>query len=161
MATRFGSGAAAKTREAFSSALDGRATGLDPAAVGAWRLPHRHATTNLGNGASASVKLKHTDGRLCAEAALGDGPVHAVLRAITRAAGMALDIDDFQIRSLSNGADAQGRASLTVHHNGRELCGRGVSTDIVEAAAQAALEVINRVERLNLGQSLPIAANQA
>ena len=150
-----------KKREVFDSDLDALALGLDPDAVGPWRLQHLHATTHLGNGASASVKLKHTDGRLCAEAALGDGPVHAVLRAITRAAGMALDIDDFQIRSLSNGADAQGRASLTVHHNGRELCGRGVSTDIVEAAAQAALEVINRVERLNLGQSLPIAANQA
>jgi 2-isopropylmalate synthase len=150
-----------KKKEVFDSDLDALALGLDPEAIGPWKLQHLHATTHLGNGASASVKLKHTDGRLCAEAALGDGPVHAVLRAITRAAGMALDIDDFQIRSLSNGADAQGRASLTVHHNGRELCGRGVSTDIVEAAAQAALEVVNRIERLNLGQSLPIAANQA
>ena len=138
------------------------ALGLDPEAVGPWRLQHLHATSHLGNGASASVKLKHTDGRVAAEAALGDGPVHAVLRAITRAAGMALDIDDFQIHSLSNGADAQGRATLTVRYNDRELCGRGVSTDIVEAAAQAALEVVNRIERLNLGQAtLPIAANQA
>ncbi len=151
-----------KKREVFDSDLDALALGLDPDAVGPWKLQHLHATTHLGNGASASVKLKHSDGRLCAEAALGDGPVHAVLRAITRAAGMALDIDDFQIRSLSNGADAQGRAMLTVQHNGRELCGRGVSTDIVEAAAQAALEVVNRIERLNLGQAtLPIAANQA
>jgi len=150
-----------KKKEVFDSDLDALALGLDPEAVGPWKLQHLHATTHLGNGASASVKLRHTDGRLCAEAALGDGPVHAVLRAITRAAGMALDIDDFQIRSLSNGADAQGRAALTVHHNGRELCGRGVSTDIVEAAAQAALEVVNRIERLNLGHSLPIAANQA
>jgi 2-isopropylmalate synthase len=151
-----------KKKEVFDSDLDALALGLDPEAIGPWRLQHLHATTHLGNGASASVKLKHTDGRVAAEAALGDGPVHAVLRAITRAAGMALDIDDFQIRSLSNGADAQGRATLTVHYNDRELCGRGVSTDIVEAAAQAALEVVNRIERLNLGQAtLPIAANQA
>jgi 2-isopropylmalate synthase len=151
-----------KKKEVFDSDLDALALGLDPEAVGPWRLQHLHATTHLGNGASASVKLKHADGRITAEAALGDGPVHAVLRAITRAAGMALDIDDFQIRSLSNGADAQGRATLTVHHHDRELTGRGVSTDIVEAAAQAALEVVNRIERLNLGQAtLPIAANQA
>ena len=151
-----------KKREVFDSDLDALALVLDPDAVGPWRLQHLHATTHLGNGASASVKLKHTDGRVAAEAALGDGPVHAVLRAITRAAGMALDIDDFQIHSLSNGADAQGRATLTVRYNDRELCGRGVSTDIVEAAAQAALEVVNRIERLNLGQAtLPIAANQA
>jgi 2-isopropylmalate synthase len=151
-----------KKKEVFDSDLDALALGLDPEAVGPWKLQHLHATTHLGNGASASVKLKHTDGRIAAEAALGDGPVHAVLRAITRAAGMALDVDDFQIRSLSNGADAQGRATLVVHHGDREFCGRGVSTDIVEAAAQAALEVVNRIERLNLGQAtLPIAANQA
>src|SRR4249919_3153431 len=118
-----------KKKEVFDSDLDALALGLDPEAVGPWRLQHLHATTHLGNGASASVKLKHTDGRVAAEAALGDGPVHAVLRAITRAAGMALDIDDFQIHSLSNGADAQGRATLVVNHGGRELCGRGVSTD--------------------------------
>ena len=150
-----------KKKEVFDSDLDALALGLDPEAVGPWRLQHLHATTHLGNGASASVKLRHVDGRIAAEAALGDGPVHAVLRAITRAAGTALDIDDFQIRSLSNGADALGRAMLLVNYNGRELCGRGVSTDIVEAAAQAALEVVNRIERLNLGQQLPIAANQA
>ncbi|MBS0570653.1 MAG: 2-isopropylmalate synthase [Proteobacteria bacterium] len=150
-----------KKKEVFDCDLDALALGMDPESIGPWKLQHLHATTHLGNGASASVKLRHHDGRLCAEAALGDGPVHAVLRAIARAAGMALDIDDFQIRSLSNGADALGRAAITVRHNGRELHGRGVSTDIVEAAAQAALEVINRIERLHSGQSLPIAANQA
>lgn len=150
-----------KKREVFDSDLDALALGLDPEAVGPWRLQHLHATTHLGNGASASVKLRHADGRLSAEAALGDGPVHAVLRAITRAVGLSLDIDDFRVRSLSNGADAQGRASLTVHHAGHELNGRGVSTDIVEAAAQAALEIVNRIERLQLGQALPIAANLA
>ena len=78
-----------------------------------------------------------------------------------RACGVTLDIVDFQIRSLSYGADAQGRATLTVKYAGRELIGRGVSTDIVEAAALAALEVVNRIERINLGQTLPLAANQA
>jgi 2-isopropylmalate synthase len=150
-----------KKKEIYDSDLDALALGLDPEAVGPWKLQHLHATTHLGNGASASVRLVHRDGRRCAEAALGDGPVHAVLRAIARAAGVALDIDDFQIRSLSNGADAQGRAAISVRHNGRELHGRGVSTDIVEAAAQAALEIINRIERLHQGQDMPLAANQA
>ncbi|MBS0437848.1 MAG: 2-isopropylmalate synthase [Proteobacteria bacterium] len=150
-----------KKREVFDSDLDALALDLDPEAIGPWRLQHLHATTHLGNGASASVKLQHQDGRVCAEAALGDGPVHAVFRAIARAAGLVLEVDDFQVRSLSNGADAQGRAALSVRHEGRMVHGRGVSTDIVEAAAQAALEVVNRIERLSPGQPLLLAANHA
>ena len=154
-----------KKREVFDSDLDALALGQDPDAVGPWRLENLHATTHLGGGASASVKLKHEDGRLSGEAAIGDGPVHAVLRAMERAAGSNLDIADFQVRSLSFGADAQGRATLVVRHDGRELRGRGVSTDIVEATALAALEVINRVERLTSQPPhqtrLPTAANLA
>ncbi|MCX7042484.1 MAG: hypothetical protein NT117_07320, partial [Gammaproteobacteria bacterium] len=79
---------------------------------------------------------------------IGDGPVHAVVRAIERATGHELAIGDFQVRSLSLGGDAQGQATLTVEHAGRSIRGNGVSTDIVEAAALAALEVVNRIERL-------------
>ena len=151
-----------KKREVFDSDLDALALGQDPDALGPWKLENLHATTHLGGGASASVKLKHDDGRISNEAAIGDGPVHAVLRAMDRAAGLELDIADFQVRSLSFGADAQGRATLTVRHAGRELRGRGTSTDIVEATALAALEVINRIERLNQKPSpIPVVAAQA
>ncbi len=88
--------------------------------------------------------------------------MHAVLRAIERATGVKLDIVDFQIRSLSYGADAQGRATLTVAPCRARARGRGVSTDIVEAAALAALEVVNRIERMNLAaHAIAAAANQA
>ena len=40
------------------------------------------------------------------------------------------------------------RPRLIVDHQGREVRGNGVSTDIVEAAALAALEVVNRIERM-------------
>ena len=103
-----------KKREVFDSDLDALALGQDPEALGPWRLENLHASTHLGGGASASVKLRHEDGRLSAEAAIGDGPVHAVLRAMERASGISLDIAEFQVRSLSYGADAQGRATLDV-----------------------------------------------
>ncbi len=152
-----------KKKEVFDSDLDALVLGQDPATLGPWTLEQLHATSHLGGGASASVRLRHEDGRSVGEteASLGDGPVHAMLRAIERATRVKIEIVDFQIRSLSYGADAQGRATLTVNHAGREIVGRGVSTDIVEAAALAALEVVNRVERINLGQALPLAANQA
>ena len=152
-----------KKKEVFDSDLDALVLGQDPAALGPWTLEQLHATSHLGGGASASVRLRHEDGRSVGETegSLGDGPVHAMLRAIERATGTALDITDFQIRSLSYGADAQGRATLTVNYAGRELIGRGVSTDIVEATAFAALEVVNRIERIKLGQGLPLVAKSA
>ncbi|MBS0590665.1 MAG: 2-isopropylmalate synthase [Proteobacteria bacterium] len=152
-----------KKKEVFDSDLDALVLGQDPAALGPWTLEQLHVTSHLGGGASASVRLRHEDGRSVGETegSLGDGPVHAMLRAIERATGAPLDIADFQIRSLSYGADAQGRATLTVNHAGRELIGRGVSTDIVEASAFAALEVVNRIERIRLGQALPLVAKSA
>jgi len=137
-----------KKKEIFDNDLEAIAMGRDPEALGPWRIVQLHSSSHVGGMASASVKLSNEDGRFASEASLGDGPVHAVLRAIERATGRPLDITDFQIRSLSLGGDAQGQATLSAQHQGRELRGKGVSTDIVEAAALAALEVVNRIERL-------------
>ncbi len=63
---------------------------------------------------------------------------------------------------MSEGGDAQGQALLAVRHDGRELRGRGVSTDIVEATALAALDIVNRIERLmQRPPELAVAAGQA
>ncbi|KFN44580.1 hypothetical protein N789_00810 [Arenimonas oryziterrae DSM 21050 = YC6267] len=138
-----------KKREVFDNDLEALALGRDPDALGPWRIVQLHTSSHVGGMASATVKLTHEDGRQASEASIGDGPVHAVLRTIERATGHALEIGDFQIRSLSVGGDAQGQATLSVEHEGREVRGKGVSTDIVEAAALAALEVVNRIERLS------------
>ncbi len=137
-----------KKKEIFDNDLEAIAMGRDPEALGPWRIVQLHSASHVGGMASASVKLSNDDGRSASEASIGDGPVHAVLRAIERATGRPLAIDDFQIRSLSLGGDAQGQATMSVQYEGREIRGKGVSTDIVEAAALAALEVVNRIERL-------------
>ena len=96
------------------------------------------------------MRLKHDDGFEINEASIGDGPMHNILSAFERATGHVLTIQNFHIHSLSNGGDAQGQASIIVDYQGREVRGNGVSTDIVEAAALAALEVVNRIERIKL-----------
>ena len=137
-----------KKREVYDSDLDALANGIDPEASGPWHIEQWHAASHNGGSASASVRLRHDQGFEANEASIGDGPVHAILSAFERATGHTLVIRDFQIHSLSNGGDAQGQASLVVDCRGREVRGNGVSTDIVEAAALAALEVVNRIERL-------------
>ncbi len=138
-----------RKREVFDNDLEALALGRDPEALGPWRIAQLHTSSHVGGMASASVNLSHEDGRTASEASIGDGPVHAVLRAIERATGQALQTSDFQVRSLSLGGDAQGQATLIVQHEGREVRGNGISTDIVEAAALAALEVVNRIERMS------------
>ncbi|MEO8011412.1 MAG: alpha-isopropylmalate synthase regulatory domain-containing protein, partial [Dokdonella sp.] len=137
-----------KKREVFDADIEAIALGRDPEAAGPWHLTHLHATSHIGANASASVRLTHDDGREISEAALGDGPVDAVLRAVSRAVGHDFVVHEFQIRALGEGGDAQGQAAITVIHEGRELRGQAVSTDIVEAAALAALEIANRIERI-------------
>ena len=108
-------------------------------------------TCNGGSGTipSAVVALWHQDGTIKREAALGDGPVDAVFKAIERITGIELTLSDFRIRSVSEGEDAQGEASVEAIYQGKNLSGRAVSTDIVEAAALAFLQVVNRVALRN------------
>ena len=136
-----------KKREIHDEDLEAIAMGLDPDMAGPWRIVQLTSATHLGGGASASVKLAHDDGRETSEAAIGDGPVDAVLRAIERAAGSEMKLTDFSVRSVSEGGDAQGHAQLTARHNERDWHGHGISTDIVEATALAALDIVNRIQR--------------
>ncbi len=115
--------------------------------AGPWRIVQLHTSSHLGGSASASVKLAHDDGHEIGEAAIGDGPVDAVLRAIERATGTPLELTRFQIDAIGEGGDAQGHAQLSARHAERDWRGHGASTDIVEATALAALAIVNRIER--------------
>lgn len=136
-----------KKREVHDDDLQALALGLDPDASGPWCITQLTTSTHLGGSASASVKLRHEDGQQVAEAALGDGPVDALLRAMQRATGHAVSLTNFTVHGVGEGGDAQGQAHLSAHHDGRTWRGHAVSTDIVEAAAQAALAIVNRIER--------------
>jgi 2-isopropylmalate synthase len=123
-------------------------------------------TCNSGSGTipSAAVCLWHRDGTLCREAAIGDGPVDAVFKAVERITGIQVVLRDFRIRSVTVGEDAQGEAHVEAQYDGRTVTGRAVSTDIVEAGALAFLQVINRIAlrkaqpRLNPQTEKPMAA---
>ena len=136
-----------RKREIRDEDLEALALGQDPDATGPWHLTQLNTASHLNSSASASVKLTHDDGREVGEAAIGDGPVDAVLRAIERATGTDMVLTRFQVRAISEGGDAQGQAQLTAQHAERDWNGSGVSTDIIEATARAALAIVNRIER--------------
>lgn len=89
----------------------------------------------------AFVVLKRGTEMLSAEAS-GDGPIDAVFAAIEKVAGIVVPMREFFF------FPAQGRSSVAsilikIRDNGDEFCGRGASTDTIEAAAKAYVEAIN------------------
>ncbi len=137
-----------RKKEVFDADLEAIALGSG-GEQGPWRLVALQAQGAIGREAvpAASVRLAHGDGRIVQEAAVGDGPVHAIFAAIERATGTRITLREYHLRSLSTGEDAQGEARIDVLCGGREYSGRAASTDVLEASALALVEVINRIER--------------
>jgi 2-isopropylmalate synthase len=114
--------------------------------AGPWSLQSLSVTTADAEPARVIVKLAHVDGRVVVQEQTADGPVDAVVKAIDHATNVHVQVRKFEVHSVTVGEDAQGEALLTVEHNGRTYRGAGISTNILESAAQAYLEVINRIE---------------
>ncbi len=93
---------------------------------------------------TASVKIKAPDGRELVEAAVGDGPVDAVYKAITAAVGIENHLEEFSVKSITENTEAQGEVTIRIQVDGRTYTGRGVSTDIIVASAKAYLNALNR-----------------
>jgi 2-isopropylmalate synthase len=104
-------------------------------------------TCNSGSGTipMAAVCLWHREGRIVKDAAIGDGPIDAVFKAIEHITGIEVDLTDFRIRSVTVGEDALGEAHLEAQYDGKRITARAVSTDIIEASALAFLQVLNRI----------------
>ena len=109
----------------------------------AWSLDYLHTSAGTGAVATATVRLKRGE-QIVTDAATGDGPVDAVVSAINRICGVQGTVDDFRLRSVSKGGDAQGEVSIRALIGGRQLGGKGLSTDIVHASAIAYLDAVNR-----------------
>jgi 2-isopropylmalate synthase len=129
---------------------------VDASKAGPWTIAELHITAGTGTIAAAAVRLTHTDGREISEAAVGDGPVAAAFGALERATGIELTLKTFEVQGITVGDDAQGEVIVTVEYDQQNYRGHAVSTDIVESAALAYLEVINRILRRqqNLGKTL-------
>ena len=84
------------------------------------------------------------EGATVHEAACGDGPVDALLRAVERAVGADFHLQEFSLKAVTGGKDALGEAVVRVERDGVVYLGRGVSPDILEASIRAYLQAVNR-----------------
>ncbi len=113
-----------------------------------WTLAGVQVTTGSHAIPTATVTLRDSTGEILQDASIGDGPVDAIYAAIGRLTGIKAEVVDYRIRSVTKGRDAQGEATVELDHNGRTLRGRGLSTDVLEASAQAYLAAINRLRAM-------------
>jgi 2-isopropylmalate synthase len=100
---------------------------------------------NSGNRmtATAVVKLQH-EGSIMEEAATGDGPVDAAFNAVERCIGESFVLEDYIVRSVTGGKDAQGEVIVKLSKDDKKARGRGLSTDVVEASVKAYVDAINK-----------------
>lgn len=109
-----------------------------------WQLVRFHIAAGTSTIPTATVELRNERDEIVCDAAIGDGPVDAVCKALERIVGVAAKMEVYQVRSVSEGKDAQGEVILEVSCQGKRYHGKAVSTDILEASAQAYLRALNK-----------------
>jgi 2-isopropylmalate synthase len=110
-----------------------------------WELVGLQVTAGSNTIPTATVSLKDANGEVQQDASIGDGPVDAIYSAIARLTGVRASLQDYRIRAVTKGKEAQGEVQIELNHSGKIVRGRGLSTDILEASALAYLSAINRL----------------
>ena len=109
-----------------------------------WKLISMHVSSGTQTIPTATIQLQHHDGEIATDAATGDGPIDAVFRSLERTMGLSATLEEFEVRSVSKGKDALGEVAIVIAVDKKHYHGSGISTDIVEASAQAYLNALNR-----------------
>ncbi|MCC6682119.1 MAG: 2-isopropylmalate synthase [Phycisphaeraceae bacterium] len=117
-----------------------------------WELDSFEVTSGSRITARAKVALRDSTGTIRSEDGEGDGPIDACYSAIQRITGVHITLDNYTTRAVTGGKDAQGEVNVQVDHHGRKVRGRGVSTDVIEAAVKAYLSAINRIRTMEARQ---------
>ena len=113
-----------------------------------WQLLSLHTTAGTSVLPTATIAIRRPDGEVVQDAAIGDGPVDAIFKAVERVTGVHANLHEFVVRSVTQGKDAQGEVTLEleVESGDRSFRGRAASTDIVEASAMAYINAVNAIQ---------------
>ncbi len=117
------------------------ANGIPPT----YRLDHLSVTLNTDEAPQVQVRIEQRNGPLQTEEATGDGPVDALYRAIDHAVKEPHSLIDYSIRSISEGADAQGEVEVRVRYGENHFSGQARNTDVIRASAEAYIDALNEL----------------
>jgi 2-isopropylmalate synthase len=108
------------------------------------RLEYLHIHSGTSAIPTATVRLRAGD-ETVEFAAVGDGPVDAVYKAISTATHARATLTRYEIRSVTQGTEAMGEAVVHLVDGDKRAVGRGASTDIIEASARAFIDGLNKL----------------
>ncbi len=119
-------------------------------ATAAMQVPEKYVLADyIANTGNAITSMAHVKLRTKEEdiegVSLGDGPIDAAFLAIEQITGRHYDLDDFQIKAVTEGKEAAAETIVKLLANGRVYSGRGLSTDIIGASIRAYLNAVNKV----------------
>ena len=95
---------------------------------------------------TATVRLRIGDSTR-EGAAIGDGPVDAVCKAISGVTNTAARLERYEIRAVTSGTEAMGEVTVLLVQDERKVLGRAASTDVIEASAKAFIDGLNKLTR--------------
>ena len=102
---------------------------------------------NSGNTITSTAVIRVRKGDETFErAAASDGPINASFQAINKIVGKDIELEDYSLRALTDGEDAQSEAIVKIRVGGSDelVTGRGVSVDVIEASIKAYINGINK-----------------
>ena len=117
-----------------------------------WKLVSFHTSAGPGAIPTATIQLQEEGQPVICDAATGDGPVDAVFHALERLTGISARLQNYQVRSLTVGKEAQGEVLVEIVYNNQVFHGRAASTDIIEASAHSYLKALNKAALGQAGQ---------
>jgi 2-isopropylmalate synthase len=122
-----------------------------------FKLERLAISSVTGETPSASVRLRVRD-ELKEATSEGDGPVDAAYKAVDKLTNLSVQLEDYNVRSVTGGQEAMGEATVKVRDNGHQVIGRAVTTDVVEASVMAYVNAMNKIleERLMRGEKVPV-----
>ena len=94
---------------------------------------------------TATVRIRSAAGKEQAVTAEGNGSVDAIYNAIDKATSEVVELEDYSIKSVTQGKDALGEVHVVLKQEEVSAQGRGLSTDILEASARAYVDALNRL----------------
>ncbi len=109
-----------------------------------YQLDYLHIYSGTSAIPTATVRVR-VNGEMREGAAIGDGPVDAVYKAISGVTRNAARLSRYDIRAVTSGTEAIGEVTVHLQDGGRKVMGRGASTDVIEASAKAYVDGLNKL----------------
>ena len=114
---------------------------------GTYHLEYLHIYSGTSAIPTATVRVRVHEDDIREGAAVGDGPIDAMCRAIAEVTGTKARLVRYEIRAVTSGTEAIGDATVQLDDSGRKVVGRGASTDVIEASALAYIDGLNQLAR--------------